>query len=211
MNETLAFIAMAAGLLFTPGPTNTLLAVGGAMAGLRRSLWLVPAELAGYLIAITCSASWPGPLCSNRRRPRRRCAWALRSLCSGSPSGSGRRRPISCRAGPWPRPKFLSITLLNPKALVFAFVVLPPLAGGQWFTALPWLGGLCLMVLAASHGLDRTWDQLGRRHCRRQDRAAAPDPARGCSGSGAVCHAAGVVGVALALPQQRKRHAGADQ
>jgi threonine/homoserine/homoserine lactone efflux protein len=157
MNETLAFLAMAAGLLFTPGPTNTLLAVGGAMAGLRRALWLVPAELAGYLIAIHLLSFVAGPFV--QQSPQAQTAlrlglalylfWLAFRLWTSQTDLLPRQAVTPA--------KVLVATLLNPKALVFAFVVLPPLAGGQWFAALPWLGGLCLMILAAS----LTWIGLG--------------------------------------------------
>ena len=48
------FIGFVASILFTPGPTNTLLASSGIRIGFRRSILLIPAEAFGYLLAITC-------------------------------------------------------------------------------------------------------------------------------------------------------------
>lgn len=157
MTETLAFIAMAAGLLFTPGPTNTLLAVGGAMAGLRRSLRFVPAELAGYLLAIHLLGFVAGPFVqqSPQAQTALRLGLALYLFWLAFRLWTAQTELLP-RQTVTPAKVFL-VTLLNPKALVFAFVVLPPLAGGQWFAALPWLGGLCLMIVAAS----LTWITLG--------------------------------------------------
>ena len=47
-----------------------------------------------------------------------------------------------------PRRVFI-VTLLNPKALIFTFVILPRLPG-QWLAALPYLAGLCALIVAAS-------------------------------------------------------------
>jgi threonine/homoserine/homoserine lactone efflux protein len=155
MTETLAFVAMAAGLLFTPGPTNTLLAVSGGMTGWRRALWLVPAELAGYLAAIHLLSFVAGPFVQ-----------ASPSLQTGLQLGLAlylfwlAARLWTSQAASLPRqavtPAKVVVTLLNPKALVFAFVVLPPLTG-QWPAALPRLALLCLMIVAAS----LAWIALG--------------------------------------------------
>lgn len=48
------FIGFVASILFTPGPTNTLLASSGISVGFKRSVLLIPAEAFGYLISITC-------------------------------------------------------------------------------------------------------------------------------------------------------------
>ena len=68
--STLPFVLSILALLLTPGPTNTLLAVGAASAGFRRSLPLVLAELTAYLLVVAPLATvaaglyviWNGPL-----------------------------------------------------------------------------------------------------------------------------------------------------
>lgn len=47
------FIGLVVTILFTPGPTNTLLASSGIQVGIQQSFRLIPAEAIGYLIAIT--------------------------------------------------------------------------------------------------------------------------------------------------------------
>ncbi len=152
---SLVFFLMSAGLLFTPGPTNTLLAVGGAMAGLRRS-WLLPlAELAGYMAAIHLLAFALGPMVqATSAKILLRLGLGLYLLWLAL-------RLWRSDAALLPRQtvtptKVFIVTLLNPKALVFAFVVLPPLAGG-WSAARPQLLALTAMILAAS----LSWIGLG--------------------------------------------------
>ena len=62
----LAFIAVCASLLATPGPTNTLLATSGAEIGWRRSAALLAAELLGYLLAIAILRLALGPFIASR-------------------------------------------------------------------------------------------------------------------------------------------------
>src|SRR5438128_3283037 len=52
MTEPLAFVLSVIALLAVPGPTNTLLATAGGLGGVRRAIALIPAEVAGYLLAI---------------------------------------------------------------------------------------------------------------------------------------------------------------
>ena len=49
----LPFVLSILALLLTPGPTNTLLAIGGAAQGFRRALPLVAAEISAYLLVVT--------------------------------------------------------------------------------------------------------------------------------------------------------------
>lgn len=112
-------------LLVTPGPTNTLLFLAGTERGWRRSLRLIPAELAGYLTgvfplmlvgtgllarfpmlqpAITILAAiWVAILAARLIRPS--TATPADAVVSG-------------------RLVFVT-TLLNPKALIFGLVLLP--------------------------------------------------------------------------------------
>jgi threonine/homoserine/homoserine lactone efflux protein len=152
---TLAFLLMSAGLLFTPGPTNTLLAVGGAMAGLRRSWRLPLAELAGYFLAIHLLAFAMGPLVQTpAAQLLLQLGLALYLLWLGLRLWRSHDETLPQQTVTPAR--IFTVTLLNPKALVFAFVVLPPLAQG-WNAALPQLAVLEAMILVAS----TTWISLG--------------------------------------------------
>src|SRR5919205_2164515 len=62
MNSFPAFVAAVALMLAMPGPTNALLTASGATVGLRRSLGLIPAEIAGYLVTIGALMLAGGPL-----------------------------------------------------------------------------------------------------------------------------------------------------
>jgi threonine/homoserine/homoserine lactone efflux protein len=117
-------------VLITPGPTNTLLAAAGLRQGVRRSLPLIVAELAGYLVSISV---WGHFLA--------RAAYALPRLPSLLRVVAGVY--IACLAvdmwraavalpdstqrasGP---PTLFVATLLNPKGLLFAGTIFPGIA-----------------------------------------------------------------------------------
>jgi threonine/homoserine/homoserine lactone efflux protein len=125
MVGALPFILGVLVLLATPGPTNTLLAASGASVGLVRSLKLVPAELAGYLASILAIGLLIGPALWNRPwtavAVRAAVALYLVLLClrlwRGRDATEG-----ETRVGP--ATVFLT-TLLNPKAAIFALVIIP--------------------------------------------------------------------------------------
>ncbi len=112
-------------LLATPGPTNTLLALAGAERGWGRATRLIPAELAGYLLATLplaiVGAQFLGSVPLARSVVTVLAAlwvlwlaiamWRLPVARGARPSVTGRR-------------VFLT-TLLNPKGLVFGLVLLP--------------------------------------------------------------------------------------
>lgn len=125
MIDLVLFIPATALLLLTPGPTNTLLALSGAQSGVRRSLQLIPAELAGYLLAI---AAWGFALASAGDvlpwlPPVLRIAAALYLLILAmrlwriAPNTMGRSAVSPGR--------LFMTTLLNPKALIFAGGIFP--------------------------------------------------------------------------------------
>jgi threonine/homoserine/homoserine lactone efflux protein len=127
MQDPLLFALTVLTILGTPGPTNTLLATGGASVGFRRALLLIPAEGAGYLIAILCWGLLVGPLLASSPpvniglRLLVGCYLlhsAVRQWNSGALTRATSRIVIS------PRHVFLT-TLLNPKAIVFALAVIP--------------------------------------------------------------------------------------
>lgn len=137
-------------LLATPGPTNTLLAASGASVGLVRSLGLVAAEGAGYLLALVVLIAVIGPLVAThgaltvglKLAAALWLAWCAARLWQEAAEGfSLTGTPVT-----WTR-MFLT-TSVNPKALVFAFVIFPP---GGLGTAAPWLAAfLGLVVLAGT-------------------------------------------------------------
>lgn len=149
-----AFASAVLALLLAPGPTNTLMGLAAAQHGLPRVLRLLPAELAGYLAAVLPLA-WLGagllshvPLAAVALKLAA-AAWVMalalrlwRAPRAGSDSGTITARRI------W------LTTLLNPKALVFGLVLLPPL---QDTSFAPRLALFCLLVSAAA----LTWGAAG--------------------------------------------------
>jgi threonine/homoserine/homoserine lactone efflux protein len=125
MTDPLAFSLAALALLVMPGPTNALLATSGAMAGLRRSGPLLLAVLLGYIVAVGALHLGLGPLVqgSPAVQAALRIAVGIYLVATAArlwwrPAELASRDPV----GP---ARIFVVTLLNPKALVFAFVVLP--------------------------------------------------------------------------------------
>ena len=133
MLSTPAIALLALGIivvLITPGPTNTLLAAAGLRQGARRSLPLIGAELAGYLVSIS---AWGRFLAH--------AAHMLPWLPSVLRVASGLyiaylavdmwraavALPDSVQPANGPRALFVA-TMLNPKALLFAGTIFPAAA-----------------------------------------------------------------------------------
>jgi threonine/homoserine/homoserine lactone efflux protein len=126
MQDPLLFTLTVLAILGTPGPTNTLLATASALVGVRRSLPLILAELSGYLLAIAVLHAVFGSLLAQHPAIatvlRALVAvyllaaayevWNRREVLGGPPSGIRFERVFVT-------------TLLNPKAIVFAFGVMP--------------------------------------------------------------------------------------
>lgn len=126
MTDPLLFALAVLAILATPGPTNTLLATAGAASGLRRALPLVPAEAAGYLIAISVIGLALGPVVAASPALGLglrlmvglyllHVAWKLWRGAGAAAAGAAIVTPARV---------FLT-TLLNPKAIVFALGVVP--------------------------------------------------------------------------------------
>jgi threonine/homoserine/homoserine lactone efflux protein len=130
MTDPMSFALAVLFVLATPGPTNTLLATAAATSSLRNCLSLIPAEIAGYTISIGILLMFVRPFAETSFL----ATLALRTICAGyliylawrlwhshsQPSAE----PIRFRN------VFLT-TLLNPKAIVFAFLIFPDSSSSQ--------------------------------------------------------------------------------
>jgi len=154
--DLITFVAAAAALLATPGPTNTLLATAGASQGAHASARLLVAELAGYLLAILTLRTALGPVIAAVPAfgAALRVAVVLYLLYlalvlwrhgAGEASDAA---PVTFR-------RVLITTLINPKAIIFAFTLLPEEA--EIGSLLPWLVALALCIVT----IGAAWVLLG--------------------------------------------------
>jgi len=118
-------------LLFAvPGPTNALIAVAGARRGARALPALIGAALVGFVVAVAALGGAAGPTIAAKPA----LGLILRTLCALLLARSAWRLWRSAGEGP---PNLgaasalnvLATTLVNPKSLIFAFAIFPPLAG----------------------------------------------------------------------------------
>jgi threonine/homoserine/homoserine lactone efflux protein len=168
MEDPILFVLAVLTILGTPGPTNTLLATSGAAAGVRASLPLVPAEAAGYLIAILAIGLALGPAVAALPL----LAAALRLGVGayllvlavrlwqrgGGALVQGGRRVVTPR-------QIFTTTLLNPKAIVFALGVVPFSAPRPHLYLLGFaamLGAVALCWIGAGAALGRAAAGAGR-------------------------------------------------
>ncbi len=151
------FATMAMVPLLAPGPTNTLHFAASAKEELSASLRLVSAELFGYLVAIHGLAFSIGTflLASRAAQIGARAIITLYLLWLASKLLT-RETSVQRQSIITPERVFVT-TLLNPKAAVFAFIVLPPMTGGHWLSAVPYLLGLSVLIVVASV----SWISLG--------------------------------------------------
>ncbi|QRY66625.1 threonine transporter RhtB [Ensifer sp. PDNC004] len=152
--QPLAFALAALVLLATPGPTNTLLWLSGASAGFRRSLPLLTGELGGYLAVIIPAVALLAPFLAahpNLGLALRLIAacWVLYLAYALWTTDAERSEGVVIST----RQVFVT-TLLNPKALIVALVLLPQTGlVAVW----PWIAGFSLLVVAAGS----TWIGAG--------------------------------------------------
>jgi threonine/homoserine/homoserine lactone efflux protein len=142
-----AFLSAVLALLLAPGPTNTLMGLAGAQSGLRGMARLLPAELFGYLTTIlplvylgaNVLEQWPAAAVALKVAA---AFWVmfLAVRLWGRPSNTGSGGDVTAR-------RIYLTTMLNPKALIFGLVLLPPAMDPQFA---PRLGLFCLMVMAVA-------------------------------------------------------------
>lgn len=159
-----AFLIASSLLLFSPGPTNTLMALagaqGGEQCGILRVRTLLLAAIAGYVSAILpllvfgdlVEHRWPSAALALKLAM---AAWVLflAARLWTSSQAEGAAKTVTAA-------KVYATTLLNPKGLVIALVLLP--AGGRG--ELP-LRLALLMVLITGAGL--AWGSGGWALCLR--------------------------------------------
>ncbi|MCR6633269.1 LysE family transporter [Devosia sp.] len=155
MSDWTAFILAVLGLLATPGPTNTLMAASGAQRGVRNSLHLLVGELGGYAIAITVWIEIVGAVAA--KEPIVAVVaklvavaflyWSAWKLWRNAGHADFGQRGITLG-------RVFVTTLLNPKALVFAFAIFPTVG---FVERLPYDGVFALLVVMTAVG----WMMLG--------------------------------------------------
>lgn len=161
----MAFISGVLALLLAPGPTNTLMGISGAQHGMARVVRLLPSELAGYLTAILPLSFIGARLVE--QSPAFALAlkvmaaiWIMILAVKLWRAGTDADRGAEISAG-----RVYVTTLLNPKALVFALVLLPTPHDAEFAAR---LGLFCLMVT----GVALVWGGLGMLTRRPGDSAA---------------------------------------
>jgi threonine/homoserine/homoserine lactone efflux protein len=153
-------------LLFTPGPTNTLLAVAGASFGVRSALPLVIAELGGYLTTISLLVYVAAPMLAGQPTASllvtlASTAWVLllaARLWSHPPTAND-PGAVDLRG-------VFVTTLLNPKGLIIGLALIPPAVGGSpagLAAPLPYLATFAMLAMLVA----LTWLSFGAAVLRR--------------------------------------------
>ena len=148
MVAILTFVIGSGALLAAPGPTNMLLATSGAIQGVRKSATLLAAVLLGYLIAIVILITAVGPVVVTHSSVGLvlriavaayllRIAWTLWTTVQDPICGLC---PIGFR-------QVFVTTLLNPKAIIFAFAIVPFGSTGDIRLTAPWLAILSMLIV----------------------------------------------------------------
>lgn len=151
MLDPIAFTLASLTLLLTPGPTNTLLLTSGTIAGWWRSTPLIFAEISGYATAIFLLAVGVGPLVHKFAELALLLKIVAAVYLVANAVGLWKRGGVAAaQTEPVEFRRVFITTLLNPKAIIFAFFVIPHLFDGRLEEALPYLLGLGTMIAAAS-------------------------------------------------------------
>ena len=186
-----AFAVLA--LLATPGPTNTLLAASGATAGIRASIRLVPAEIAGYGVAITTLIVVAGPVIAQHPAAATGLRLAASLWLAVCAVRLWREAGTGFRAAPTPISfgRVFVTTLINPKGLIFAFTIFPPVPPAD---LAPWLAGFSGLVSVAAIG----WIGVGGAIVRSAGAVATPRRIWRAAALGLAVFATVIAGSALA-------------
>ncbi len=155
MTDIVQFTLSGLGLLIIPGPTNTLMAASAAVVGVRLSLHLILAALAGYLIAVTAWIELVGVAATTQpwigvAAQLTAAAFLFLSawkLWTNADRSNGKSASVSLGQ------VFLT-TLINPKSIVLAFAIFPQ---NGFFDRLPHLGILGGLVVITAFG----WQVFG--------------------------------------------------
>jgi threonine/homoserine/homoserine lactone efflux protein len=158
---------IAVALLFAvPGPTNALIGVAGARRGARAVPVLVGAALIGFIIAVGALIGIAGPYIAAQPA----LGLALRTLCAlllarsswrlwRTAGASAARRDAASPAD------VLATTLVNPKGLIFAFTIFPPLANAAQTIEVFVRFGIVALVVMSLWGLAGAVLGQGAAHC----------------------------------------------
>ena len=156
------FVLAVAAVLVTPGPTNALLWTSAGLVGMRRSLPLILAEIAGYLTTIGVMRLVGDPLIAVMPT----FGLILRIVLIGyllllswqlwnvDPSLTNSTMRVVTLG------RVFLTTLLNPKALVFAFAIFPPF--DNWAAAIPYTVTFILTVIVVATGWIAFGAAIGR-------------------------------------------------
>lgn len=155
MSDWAAFALAVFALLTTPGPTNTLMAAAGARHGVPGAIKLLAGELGGYFIAITlwtelvgaASAGQPLVPVAAKLLAAAFLLWSAWRLWMNAGHADIEGSGISLG-------RVFVTTLTNPKALVFAFAIFPPVGFTGRFA---YLGVFAVLVVVTAIG----WMTLG--------------------------------------------------
>jgi threonine/homoserine/homoserine lactone efflux protein len=146
----LLFVFAVLTLLLTPGPTNTLLMVGGAALGFRTSLHLLLGELAGYLVVVVPLATVASALLETHPALAiwlriAAAIWvlvlAVRLWRISARQATGDREVASVSIS-----QVFLTTVLNPKASIIGLVIMPR---GTFLEIAPALAVLAALVVGA--------------------------------------------------------------
>ena len=151
---TLSFIVTSMLVLITPGPTNMVLAAGGATLGLRRAANLPLAEALGYMIAISFFVVFADLMRDNHAALATvrlaAAAWLIYSayrLWQTPFEANANAAHASFR-------RVLLTTIVNPKAMLVGTILIPV---GTGAAAPAWIATYAALSTVAGFG----WVTLG--------------------------------------------------